>query len=430
MNFFQKALKFVGISRYESGRDSHKSIGCAWQELSAIRLRAIVSACRDQYANNGFVRDIVAANDIYSVGDGITPEPATADVDWNERAAEYFERWSGNVSSDGGLTLAEATSMASQRLDIDGEFYTLKHDVSGSPRLSFLETQDLDMDYSATDANIVQGIEFCADGSPRTYWFKTPNGRHPIDANFIVHTFVRESFSSVHGLPQIQHAINSIKDTKDILRAVIANAKVQHAVSMILKSERAAALGTGELFDRINSNPEYLSRVANLIDAEDLEAFQTTSPNESVLNALNILDRRSCGGVLPPDFFDPSKIGGASTRLITSKAARHFGRRQTQLINHFLKPIWNFVIARAMLSGDLPENKDFQNIEWNCPKSITVDAGREEATDMKLVECGLKSETTYFAERGMNARKEMRRAVKDKEARQAAMKAAGLELRV
>lgn len=427
MNLFSRLMNFIGVSRYDGGKGNRKPIGEAWQELSSFDRERMISAARDLFANTGFIRDIVAANDIYSVGDGITAEPATADEEWNLAAADYFERWSKSVCCDCEMTLAEATSIASQRLDIDGEFYVIKtFDGAHIPRLQFLEAQRLDAAYDNPIGNIIQGIRF-ADNLPAEYYFLSGGERRSVPAANVIHVFIRESFSSVHGLPQIQHAINSVADTQQILRSVVANAKYQQALPLVIKSERAAALGNGELLgDLVPSNPDYTGKALNLLPEEDAKAFQTTSPNESVLNALNILDRRSCGGVLPPDFFDPSKIGGASTRLITSKAARHFGRRQTQLINRFLREIWAFVIANAIRDKRLADNQDFLNVEWNCPKSITVDAGREEATDMKLVESGLKSESAYYAERGINARKEMRRALNDRAAREKTKRELGL----
>ncbi len=429
MNIFKK---FFG-NRYESGESANAVPGSRRTapadhplELDPVSWRQIIANARTLFANSGFVRDIVAANDIYSVGDGITPEPVTGDEAWNLAAEQYFCDWSQNVSVGGGMTLGEATSLASQRLDIDGEIYAIKTRDGAGPRLRFMEAQHIAADRSGD--GVVQGIRFDRDGKPEEYFFRVEGDEAVgVPAAAVLHCFVRETFSSVHGVPQIQHAIRSISDTREILRAVTANAKVQHAIAMVMQSERAATYGNGELFgDLAGSSPDYLGKIANTIDGEDLKAFQTTSPNESILNALNILDRRSCGGVLPPDFFDPTKIGGASTRLVVSKAARHFGRRQTVLINHFLRPVWAYVIADAMESGALAWNEDFMRVEWNCPKAITVDAGREEATDLKLVEAGLKSESSYYAERGVKARAEMRRAVADRAARLAEERAHGI----
>lgn len=446
MNFFNSVKNFLFSNRFESAKNSpvrapiaYREPVDAFKELSPSTRRALISVMRDLYANNGFIRDIVAANDIYSVGDGITPQASTDSPEWNVAAEELFEQWSKSVDLRGMFTLAEATSLASQRLDIDGEFFTVKHlDAAGNPRLEFLEAQRCDADFTDESQNIVQGIRFDLSGKPIAYFFKDSLGRREIDAKFVIHSFIPETFSSIHGLPMLQHAANSVRDTKEILALVIARAKLQNSIALKASGERAVTQGTGGLIDiptarrntagndaavaaadaarRADALKAIIpAKVAALLPEESIESFTPDAPSAEMLNALGILDRRSCGGVLPPDFFDPTKIGGASTRLVVSKAARHFGRRQTHLINIFLRPVWRFVIANAISSGKLAAVDGCFECEWNCPRSITVDAGREAAQDRADVEGGFCSLEEYFAARGRNLRKERDRIRSGKE---------------
>ena len=444
MNFFQSLKSFfVSSDRFESAKNSpvrapitYREPADAAAELSHSTRLKLVSVMRNLYANNGFVRDIVAANDVYSVGDGITPQGSTADEAWNAAAEDLFNNWSKCVDVRGMLTLADALSLASQRLDVDGEFFVIKRlDRHGLPRLEFLETQRCDSDFCRPELGIVQGVRFGKHGKPESYFFKAEKTRREISAEHVIHCFIPETFSSVHGLPQLQHAANSIRDTKEILSLVIARAKLQNSIALKASGERAVSQGTGSLVDAAMSRrisglsteateaeaaaaaarradalkAVFPAKIAALLPEETLESFIPDAPGTDMLNALAILDRRSCGGVLPPDFFDPSKIGGASTRLVVSKAARHFGRRQTHLINTFLRPVWKFVIANAITRGRLPATEGWTECEWNCPRSITVDAGREAAQDRADVAGGFCSLEEYFAARGRNLRKEMER---------------------
>lgn len=452
MNFFQSFKNLFFSNRFESAKNSpvrapiaYRAPVDAGKELAPNTRLALISVMRDLYANNGFIRDIVAANDIYSVGDGITPQASTAFPEWNTAAEDLFERWSKNVDLRGMFTLAEATSLASQRLDVDGEFYVVKHiDALGNPRLEFLEAHRCDADFNDESKNIFQGIRFNLAGKPLAYFFNDNLGRREIDAKFVIHGFIPETFSSVHGLPMLQHAANSVRDTKEILALVIARAKLQNSIALKASGERVVTQGSGGLVDiptarRVSGSGDadnkdsaaeaaaeaarradalkaiIPAKVAALLPEESIESFTPDAPSTEMLNALGILDRRSCGGVLPPDFFDPSKIGGASTRLVVSKAARHFGRRQTHLINIFLRPVWRFVIANAINTGKLQAVPGCFECEWNCPRSITVDAGREAAQDRADVEGGFCSLEEYFAARGRNLRKEQDRIRAGKE---------------
>lgn len=429
------------FGRYESAQPSplRASVGGipadADAELPAADRERMVNNAREAFANNGFVRDIVACNDIYSVGDGIVPQAATADADWNAAAEDYFARWSRAVSLSGNMTLAEATSLVSRRLDVDGEVYAVKtRDAAGLPRLFFVETHRVDESGDA-ERGWRQGIRFSALGTPEAYAFFSGSGeRVELDAAHVIHAFVPETFSSIHGLPQIQHALNSIQDTKEILALVVARGKLQNSFALKSTSDRAAAAGsTAGLVDAPavagkRTDPDELkkiipARVLNLAANEDVQSLVADAPGTEMLNALALLDRRSCGGVLPPDFFDPSRIGGASVRMVVSKAARHFERRQTQLIDRFLRPVWLFVIGDAIARGRLPARENWTDAEWACPKSITVDAGREAVQDRLDVLGGFCSWEDYFAARGKDWRKELprivaaRAAIRDAEAK-------------
>lgn len=420
----------------------------AEQELSSFSLAEIVNACRDAFANNGFVRNIVAANDIYSVGDGITPQAQTTDDAWNARAEEYFARWSRFADVDGRFSLEEATSLASQRLDVDGEFYAVKHRMSdGSPRLAFYEAQDLATDYSDREKNIIQGIRFFPGTRRRAagYFFKDNSGvgHYEIPAASVIHCMIAETFSSVHGLSQIQHSVNNVRDTNDILRYVIARGKIQNAFALTLRSDRAAnesftglpsradvytgsenatgsASSTGRS-DVIGIEDAVAAKIIKLKESEALEALTPNSPDQNSLEALAMLDRRSCGGVLPPDFFTPSKVSGTQTRAVNAQAARSFARRQTHLIRHFLQPVWAFVIGDAIATGKLPAQPDWLFCEWSCPRSITVDVGRDSTAEREDIAAGLRSRTDSFGERGMNFRRELPRIVADQVAYERAL---------
>lgn len=138
MELFKKIAGKITGRVYDAAKETQKNIaGEAYQELSQIDILKMVSLARRAFANNGFVRDIVAANDIYSVGDGIFADPATNDENWNIAAKEYFKKWSRNIATGTTLTLAEATSIVSRRIDVDGEVFIIKHLLDGTPRLQF-----------------------------------------------------------------------------------------------------------------------------------------------------------------------------------------------------------------------------------------------------------------------------------------------------
>ncbi|MGC9452655.1 MAG: hypothetical protein ACP5I4_14550 [Oceanipulchritudo sp.] len=120
------------------------------------------------------------------------------------------------------------------------------------------------------------------------------------------------------------------------------------------------------------------------------------------------MKRDSSAGVLPYEFvLDPTKVGGASVRLIVAKADRRFSYRQLILIQRFLRPTWGWVIGDAIDRGELEPMKSWNKVAWVTPRRITVDAGREAQQNRADVETGLKTLDDHFAELGMDFREEL-----------------------
>ena len=50
-------------------------------------------------------------------------------------------------------------------------------------------------------------------------------------------------------------------------------------------------------------------------------------------------------------------------------------------------------------------------VSWQCPKAVTVDYGKDEKTDLMLLESGAKPIEDYFAERGLDFTAEMEKRI-------------------
>jgi hypothetical protein len=85
-----------------------------------------------------------------------------------------------------------------------------------------------------------------------------------------------------------------------------------------------------------------------------------------------------------------------------AKAARAFSARQDVLINNFLNKLWSYAIANAMKRRELPLNANWRKVEWQTPRSITVDVGREAQARREDVKSGLMTLADFFGEQGLN----------------------------
>ena len=151
-----------------------------------------------------------------------------------------------------------------------------------------------------------------------------------------------------------------------------------------------------------------------LDQGESMNSFQSNRPNSTFVGFLAALERDIAQGVLPYEFVgDSSKLGGATVRLVTAKAARIFSKYSGIIIETFCVPTWGYIIGQGIAAGEIPDDPHWNRVSWTTPKSVTVDAGREAANDRADVEMGLLSMSELYAQRGLDFRTEMDKRAAD-----------------
>jgi capsid protein len=231
----------------------------------------------------------------------------------------------------------------------------------------------------------------------------------------------QEYASGARGVPLLQHSINSIQDEMEILalekQAVKDNGDVTRVIKKqggTIDSDMAGELGATTSQSYANVAATMGGKLIALEPGEDMTSFQSNRPNATFNGFIAALERDISMGILPYEFVsDPSKLGGASIRLVTAKAARVFGKYQSVLIEEFCVPTWGYIIGQGIADGDLPDDPKWNEVSWTTPKSVTVDAGRDAANDRNDVEMGLLSMSELYAQRGLDFRTEMDKRAND-----------------
>ena len=395
------------------------------RDLKPYDRLAMVKKCRWAERNSGLFRQIVGDMVLYSVGpDGIRPQSHAEDPEKAKRYEEYFHEKTKRLDVTNRFSFYQCQSVLLRAMVRDGDAFAAKvRNAAGQARVQLIEAHRV-----ADDPNVEppagqwDGVGFGPFGELRYYnVIRSDGSSRQILANAMMHVVDHEYASGARGVPMLQHSINSIQDEMEILALEKMAVKDNSDVTRVIKKaggtvdgDMAFELGasTNASFDNLSS--QMGGKLIALEPGEDFQSFNSNRPNPTFTGFLAALEKDVSMGVLPYEFVnDPSKIGGASVRLITAKAARVFGKYQNVLINSLCIPTWGYIIGQGISSGELPDDPKWNLTSWTTPKSVTVDAGREAAQDRADVELGLMSMSELYSQRGLDFRTEMEKRAQD-----------------
>ena len=395
------------------------------QDLTPWNRMAMIRKCRWAERNSGLFKQILADMVLYTVGDGIKAQSHASTPEMQEIYEAYFAERSKRIDITNRFSFYQAQAILLRGMIRDGDSFAAKvRNAQGEAKLQLMEAHMVGdpLDEGVVIPGIHDGIVYGPFGEFNAVAVhKADGGTRQILAQSIMHVVDHEYASGCRGVPLLQHSINSIQDEMEILalekQAVKDNGDVVRTISKqggVLDQETANELGA------LNT-PSYTS-IANtmggkllvLDQGESLNSFQSNRPNATFNGFIAALERDISMGVLPWEFVsDPSKLGGASIRLVTAKASRVFGKYQNTIIETFCLPTWGYIIGEGIANGDLPDDPDWARVSWTTPKSVTVDAGRDAANDRNDVEMGLLSMSELYAQRGLDFRTEMDKRAAD-----------------
>ena len=395
------------------------------QDLTPWNRMAMIRKCRWAERNSGLFKQILADMVLYTVGDGIKAQSHASTPEMQERYEAYFAERSKRIDITNRFSFYQAQAILLRGMIRDGDSFAAKvRNAQGEAKLQLMEAHMVGdpLDEGVVIPGIHDGIVYGPFGEFNAVAVhKSDGGTRQILAQSIMHIVDHEYASGCRGVPLLQHSINSIQDEMEILalekQAVKDNGDVVRTIQKqggVLDQDTANELGA------LNT-PSYTS-IANtmggkllvLDQGESLSSHTSTRPNSTFTGFIAALERDITMGVLPFEFVsDPSKLGGASIRLVTAKASRVFGKYQNTIIETFCLPTWGYIIGEGIANGDLPDDPDWARVSWTTPKSVTVDAGRDAANDRNDVEMGLLSMSELYAQRGLDFRTEMDKRAND-----------------
>ena len=395
------------------------------QDLTPWNRMAMIRKCRWAERNSGLFKQILNDMVLYSVGDGIKAQSHASTPEMQEVYEAYFAERAKRIDITNRFSFYQAQAILLRGMIRDGDSFAAKvRNASGEAKLQLMEAHRVGdpLDEVTVIPGIHDGIIYGPYGEyTAVNVYKSDGSNRQILAQSMMHVVDHEYASGCRGVPLLQSSINSIQDEMEILalekQAVKDNGDVVRTIQKqggVLDQDTANELGALNV-------PSYTS-IANtmggkllvLDQGESMSSFQSNRPNSTFVGFLAALERDIAQGVLPYEFVgDSSKLGGATVRLVTAKAARIFSKYSGIIIEQFCVPTWGYIIGQGIAAGDIPDDPHWNRVSWTTPKSVTVDAGREAANDRADVEMGLLSMSELYAQRGLDFRTEMDKRAAD-----------------
>jgi capsid protein len=394
------------------------------RDLTPYDRLTMVRKCRWAERNSGLFKQILADMCLYTVGDGIKPQSHASTPEIQERYEAYFAEKAKRIDITNRFSFYQAQSILLRGMIRDGDSWAAKvRNGSGEAKIQLMEAHRVgDPLEGKVPEGMHDGIQFGPYGEYiAVNIYRSDGSSRQILAQSMMMVVDQEYASGARGVPLLQHSINSIQDEMEILalekQAVKDNGDVTRIIAKengVLDGDMAAELGAATNGSYANLANTMGGKLITLSPGESMTSFQSQRPNATFTGFLAALERDIAMGVLPWEFVsDSSKLGGATVRLITAKAGRVFGKYQNIIIENFCVPTWGYIIGQGIAAGELPDDPKWNQVSWTTPKSVTVDAGRESASDRADLEQGRISFSEDFGGRGLDFRSEMTKRADD-----------------
>ena len=399
-------------------------------ELPSYTRSELVRKARYQRKNSGFLRQVAQDMRLFGVGDGIQAQPTTENTDWNLAALKVWEDFCRAPDISRRFSLTTFQHLITNALKWDGEVFVIKvRDRNGLCAIQIIESHRCH-NGDNPPSRMVDGVQIDETGRPLMYRFERDDGTfRDVPAGAVMHVYDPEDYSSTRYAPAIQHALNNVQDVQEILSQEKTNVKEDGRTARVLKRGKKPTTEedddiryTGKVDPRDveeGTDPETVTKVFGgetvaIENDESLESYQSKRPSATFSGFIDSLHRDSASGLLPYEFIhDPSSVGGAGVRLVVGKAGRVFSEHQRILIERFLNPLWAWVIADAIVTGELNDQDGWYVCDWTPPRSVTVDAGRDAKANRDDLIFGNRTFHDDFAERGAKFHQEMRRRAQE-----------------
>jgi capsid protein len=217
-------------------------------------------------------------------------------------------------------------------------------------------------------------------------------------SNFFL-SFIPKAADQVRGFSGLASAVFDWQDIKESRFYELIAQKAASAIGLLEHNETGdldasrGIIKTAATHNATTGNKETLDtqeinggtyRYFKAGSGADLKAFTYDRPGANVMNYQDTIIRDAFQGMEWSWFFssDPSKIGGASMRVVVEKINR-VARKRQRMIVQAMRRIHGYAIAKAIKLGLLPMSDEWWKWEYQLPPEITADKKYDSDVDVQ-----------------------------------------------
>jgi hypothetical protein len=369
-------------------------------------------------ARVGELAGAIRQKNTYAIGDAWCPKFHGKNQDYGNVAAEWLEYWF-EVANVRGEPFDFITSLFVDAvgIDRDGDSAMLSVSENGEPRVQFIPAhriafrnsvgQDISgigivPDGRFKGAKCYNGVIFANNG--KVIGYNILGEKKEDDRQFSTAEcqllYEPEWHDMGRGVPAMATSLLTWMDYEDIVHFIKRQVKQDSAQGILhynedgsapspsgadwMKSKDTGAANQDVLIEQLEGNEMMYIKA---LGGGKIEPYRSDRPHPNT-DAHNMRLLRGCFLSMGwfYELYDPSAVGGASTRLIQDGARASVNRRQRTVWKRFKRAIAH-ALSMAMDNGDIPRNDDADWMAWDAtmPAKLTVDARYDDKTKMEKI---------------------------------------------
>lgn len=412
-----------------------------------VRLE-IVRKSRKYEANDAFCNRLADVYEQFVIGaNGLKIEPDSSDLEWNQRAKEYWNESSKLLDISSRLTTASLQTIGARREFFDGYQLILKTRGSGldnvaRPRIQMVECHRVGTPPELTEQEgktIIDGWSIDPRGRATGVYiqdhdFSTDEDKyrfHPIEKVILLGEPARSG--QYHPLPFLHAVFNDLQDLRELQGAALAKAKDLANITRILetsggefdlsklKRERVTeSTKNASNEDSIQTKTKWIQsifgpRAIAIKTGDKLTEMVNGSPSVSDQVLWNMLTSRVCIGTgVQKIFVFPESITQGTSIRGEYELGNAFFKSRFQVHAAAWTEVYHYVMDwgiknDARLKG---APKDWKRVSVVPPRAANVDVGRNSSAMLAELAAGATNYDLIYAPLGLDAYTEIEKGIK------------------